>query len=42
MDIFGQTAQDHYVDYISKTFKKVIFSKEKKNKTKQNTEPPES
>ena len=32
MDILGQTAQEHYVDYNSKTFKKLIFSKKKKNK----------
>lgn len=32
MDILGQTVQDHYVDCISKTFKKLIFSKKPKNK----------
>jgi len=40
MDILGQTAQEHYVDYNSKTFKKLIFSKKKK--TNQPTESPES
>lgn len=40
MDIFGQTAQDHYVDYTSKTSRNLYSPR--KRKTKQDTEPPES
>lgn len=38
MNILGQTAQDHCIDCISKTFKKLMLSRKKKR----TTEPPES
>lgn len=36
MNILGQTAQDHYIDCISKTFKKLMLSRKKKNNEPQN------
>lgn len=40
MNILGQTAQDHYIDCISKTFKKLMLSRKKKKQ--RTTEPLES